>query len=71
MTVLLYLTAQKMKFLLRIYLVNVTKSAETVDLVTFTKELRNENLNFLCSVFLIQRKISFTESLLRKLQNSK
>ena len=42
-------TAQKMKFPLRISSVNVTKSAKTTDLVTFTEEILNEKLHFSCS----------------------
>ena len=41
-------TAQKMKFSLRISSVNVTKST-TADLVTFTEEILNVKLHFLCS----------------------
>ena len=42
-------TAQKMKFAVRIFSVNVTKSQETVDLVTFTEEIPNGKLHLLCS----------------------
>ena len=42
-------TVQKMKFPLRISSVNVTKSAETTDLVTFAEEILNGKLHFLCS----------------------
>ena len=44
MTFYTYNTAQKLSFLLRIYSVNVTKSA-----VSFTEETLNEKLDFLCS----------------------
>ena len=43
-------TAQKSSFPLRISSVNVTKSSWKSGFVTFTKELRNEKLHFLCSV---------------------
>ena len=46
-----YVTAQKNEvFPLRISPVNVTKSV-----VTFTKEILNGTLNFLCSVYKTQR----------------
>ena len=38
-----------MKFPLKISSVNVTKSAGTADLVTFTEEILNGKLQFLCS----------------------
>ena len=41
---------KKWSFPLRISSVNVTKSAETADLVTFTEEMINGTLHFLCSV---------------------
>ena len=41
---------KKWSFLLRISLVNVTKSQETAHLVTFTEEILNGKLHFLCSV---------------------
>ena len=45
------LTTQKWSFLLRISSVNVTKSAGNCDLVTFTEDILNGKLHFLCSVF--------------------
>ena len=51
---------KKWSFLLRISLVNVTKSAENCGLVTFTEEILNGKLHFLCSerTFIWLRKIS-------------
>ena len=43
------LTAQKMKFAVNIFLVNLNKSVETAGLFTFTKEILNGKLPFLCS----------------------
>ena len=43
-------TAQKMEFSIMDFFRNVTKSAET-DLVTFTEEILNGKLHFLCSVW--------------------
>ena len=40
----------KISFPLRISSVNVTKSAGHADLVTFTEEILNGKLNFLCSL---------------------
>ena len=47
-----YFTAQKIKsnFPLIISSVNVTKTAETADLVTFTEEIPNGKLHFACTV---------------------
>ena len=45
MTFYIHNTVQKLSFPLRIYSVNVTKSA-----VSFTEEILNEKLDFLCSV---------------------
>ena len=45
MTFYTHNTVQKLSFPLRIYSVNVTKSA-----VSFTEEILNEKLDFLCSV---------------------
>ena len=44
----LHITAQKMKFSRKISSVNVTKS----DLVTFTEEILNGKLHFLCGVWI-------------------
>ena len=41
---------KKWSFPLRISTVNVSKFAETADLVTFTKEILNVKLRFLCSI---------------------
>ena len=41
---------KKWSFLLRISSVNVAKSVETTDLVTFIEEILNGKLHFLCSV---------------------
>ena len=41
---------KKWSFPLRTFSVNVTKSAITADLGTFTEEIRNGKLHFLCSV---------------------
>ena len=43
-------TAQKMMFSIKDSSVNVNKSEETADLVTFTEEILNGKLHFLCSV---------------------
>ena len=43
---------KKRSFPLRISSVNVIKSAEPADLVTFTEEILNEKLHFLCSEML-------------------
>ena len=43
-------TAQKMKFPLKISSVKVTNTLESADLVTFTVEILNGKLHFLCSV---------------------
>ena len=43
-------TEQKRSFLLRISSLNVTKSAGTEDLVTFTEKLFMENFIFFCAV---------------------
>ena len=47
-------TAQKMNFLLRISSVNVITSAGNCGLVTFTEEILNGKLHFLCSAMIIQ-----------------
>ena len=41
---------KKWSFPLRIFSVNVTKPADPADLFTFTEELLNGKLHFLCSV---------------------
>ena len=45
-----HVTAQKISFLLGISSANVTKPQETADMVTFTEEILNGKLHFLCSV---------------------
>ena len=40
---------QKMKFSIKESSVNMTRSAETVNLVIFTEEILNGKLHFLCS----------------------
>ena len=44
---------KKLSFPLRTSSVNVTKSEGTVDLVTFTEEMLNRKVHFLCSVNLL------------------
>ena len=55
-------TTQKWSFLLRISSLNVTKPQFLADLVTFTEEMLNGKLHFLCSEVLTK--------LLRKSQNT-
>ena len=42
-------TAQKMKFSVSIFSVNMTKPQFPADLVTFTEKILNEKPHFLCS----------------------
>ena len=42
-------TAQKIKFYIKIFSVNMTKSARNCGLVTFNEEAPNGKLDFLCS----------------------
>ena len=56
-------TAQKMKFLLKISSVNVTKPQKTADLFTFTEEIRDGKLHVLCSTIYVQ-----IQSILRNIQ---
>ena len=42
-------TAQKIKFYIKIFSVNMTKSARNCGLVTFNEEALNGKLDFLCS----------------------
>ena len=43
-------TAQKLKFPVKDFLSKCEQIQETTDLFTFTKEIPNEKLRFLCSV---------------------
>ena len=50
MALIVFTLQKKWSFPLRISLSNMTKSVETADLVTFTEEILNGNLIFLCTV---------------------
>ena len=54
-------TAQKMKFPLRISSVNVTKSQFLADLVTFTEEIHDGKLHYLCSDISVSCKYKTSE----------